>query len=83
MTFEQWLKRPVYVAQCKAWKIIGEIANAGGLNWSVAYKMHMLKKPLSGLVDWSAETTAQHMLAVMAARNAAARLIRTHRRATR
>lgn len=25
MTFEQWLKRPVYVAQCRTWKLAAEL----------------------------------------------------------
>lgn len=28
MTFEQWLKRPVYVAQCKTWKLANEMGVA-------------------------------------------------------
>ncbi|MEX3984100.1 hypothetical protein AB4Y45_34670 [Paraburkholderia sp. EG287A] len=25
MTFEEWKKRPVFVAQCKTWKMAGEL----------------------------------------------------------
>jgi len=31
MTFDQWLKRPVYVAQCKTWQIAAETNLCGFL----------------------------------------------------
>lgn len=85
MTFEQWLKRPVYVAQCKVWKIISTLADQGEWTWEQAHRVHMLKVPLSAphLPEWDAATIADHCAKVKQSRDRAAKVIRSVRRYNR
>lgn len=83
MTFEQWNRRPVYVAQVKAYSFVCYAATLGAISWENANRMHMCKLPFraSHLPEPTPDGIAWHIEKVQPARAFAARLLKQWRAA--